>query len=800
LTSKPPTPPRVKTQQDQLQVRQTIPTGNGDAWLSMLDGLSSMEAHSGAQSIAYGAFAVNTNGLLHLGQWPGAERVLTQADDTWVGMYERRLADLAKQARRRGERQAGVFYTPAPVARYLVERSLGCYLEAQLVQVRLCPVAEQNDLITTIVKNVEALQILDPACGTGIFLLEALRCLTAFYHQLAVLVATLQEGKESLPLEREQVAAMLESQWVFHAMTRQLSGVDIDPLAVAIAQARVFQWGWQALCALGTRAIDDKVAFSAIDTAAFSARWACRNAIADASITLQSHSDDFQAARWDFILGNPPYVSQVRGQAERFQALLQLPGAATGASYHHPKMDLCDAFLAWSADNLKPGGQLAFVLPEYWSQRAAAAPIRKRLWMQGAICELRIFPDTPLFPEAPGHHSALLVWQRAINPNIADVASFDAKPEPTRHYLGHFAAVGDADHLCAEDLQSAAFYQHPVNDRLFYGSPPIIALLERLSGYPVLLKPDEICQGIILPQGRVHPDGRRTRGRHAKGRQSIHVEQQATEQGVFLLTEAEVVALDLNADEARLLKPYYAPHGFFAFSGFARENRQSASYSKADYQLVYGDAKARRLIYRDPDRYARLMAHLDRFAALNTSAFAPYGLHRPRQTMWFEDTSSENATSNNPPVRILGLRQTMQPCFAIVDEAAYVNEAFYILRPAENPAYVTALLNCELAHFWFYHQKRKGHQLQVDKDVLSYFPAPPNSASNDCENRLNRLAKQLAALSDQSSKQAPEATALHQHLLRELNATVYAAYGFTRQEVNLIVTWQASLTELLRKR
>ena len=689
-------------------------TKEGEAWQRMLEALPQDTT------------PMNSWGDdLHLVQWPGFQKVWAQPDDGWVFHYEQARAALARQERRQGRLQTGVFYTPPSIARYLIQRSLGRFLEAKLASIRAQGEAHRNVLVASALQEVQPIRLIDPACGTGIFLVEGLRSLASFYTNLAAL---LPDGGP------EQGAV-----WVLNAMTEQIYGIDMDELALAIAEARTLQWGLHFL-AREYPSFPLETILPHWKESRFLSHWACQDALGDTPSV-------FEANMWHFIVGNPPYISQVRGHGQRFQAL-----GKTETRYHHPKMDLCDAFLAWAVYHLEPDGQFAFVLPEYWSQRTAAAPIRERLWAEGSIQELRIFPDTPLFPEAPGHHSAFLVWERR-HLNASDKSLV---LDSTAIRQGYFSSKGDATNLQAEDLQTAGFYRHPRNGKLFYGEPDVIALLARLSGYASLLKAEEISQGLVMPQGRIRRDGRKVKGR--KGVQDGESGSLAEEEGVFLLTEEDVLQLHLNADEMALLKPYYAPQGFSAFTGW--KGTESATSPSPHYQLIYGDTDARAKFQADPRRYARLIAHLERFKEWNTSSFAPYGLHRARKTHWFE---GEN--------RILSLRQTMRPCFALLEIPAYVNEAFCVIHPAENPAYITALLNSDLAHFWFYHQKRKGHQLQVDKDVLLSFPAPPSISTE----QIDQLANITTHLSQQSDGSA-SFIAKQTRKTTELNILVSALY------------------------
>lgn len=631
-------------------------------------------------------------------QWPGFETLLSVNSEDWVGVYEKTQEKLAKRLRKQGQPQNGVFYTPPTIAAYLVERTLGLFLTEQFNLIRQAVLAQKPEQAESILQRVQALKILDPACGTGVFLAQALTLLRNFYHRI----------------QHEFPAFVLKGN-AFSVVQNQLYGLDLDPLSVAITEFRLAQ----QVCLWGDFTWEDFKTYQP-------GHFLCAD-------TLQKHSLSGQA--WDFILGNPPYVSEVRKQAGRFQAL-------QASEYYQAKMDLCDAFTGWSIDHLPPGSQLAYVLPEYWLHRASSAPVRDMFWTQGQFQEIWTFGEQVLFKNAPGHHTCLVVWQKQNRtPDIFGSQQAVLWGKPTNH----------SKLLHADDLKQSVILRNPQSGQYSLGNDLETALLARLCELPPLLGRQAIQQGIVLPQGRLKKTDWQ--------RLPLELQKQlAPDSGIFLLSESESEVLNLNADEIALLKPYYGPRNFLPFQGFPSPLPL--------HQLVYTDSETRKRMAQNPIQYPALRAHLDRFAAILTSAFKPYGLHRPRQAHWFEN-----------PQKILCPRQVMQPAFAVVPHPAYVNEGFYLIQSEEDEWYLTAILNSQLAWFWFYHQKRKGHRLQIDKDVLIQFPQPalmPKSLRDS----LIEIAKNLAQpqLVDPEKKQK----------LETLNRLVYQAYGLSNEETDLI--------------
>lgn len=133
-------------------------------------------------------------------------------------------------AGRRGD--TGTYYTPAPVVDRLVDRALACYVAGRTgvateTAERLAACDETAGLDAAqraaIARAIRDVRVLDPACGSGAFLLGALSRLTR-------LRSGLQRGDDDLDLRREIVG-------------RSLHGVDLQGDAALLCALRL----WLAL-------------------------------------------------------------------------------------------------------------------------------------------------------------------------------------------------------------------------------------------------------------------------------------------------------------------------------------------------------------------------------------------------------------------------------------------------------------------------------------------------------------------------------------------------------------------------
>ncbi len=602
------------------------------------------------------------------------EKLLAQIQATPAqsigGTYEALLTNAKKD---------GVYYTPDWIARYLTERTLGQTLETQFNALQKALSQKNTEQAAYILGQVQALHVVDPSCGCGIFLTAALKELHAFYRKAQALAPDL------FPCPPAR-----------YAFTYQLYGVDLDPVAVRLTQHQLH------LLTIELDQAPFPLHSKASNLCAGDALTPLQMHI-DAAPRLQAKAEQMSGAmtketgqetcmkepfswetafpevdQWDFVLGNPPYLTEVRKHADRFR---KLKTDSRIQQHYRAKMDLCDAFLALSTELLKPQGSLALVLPEYWLQRSSTQDLRRTIWQNGHIQELWISQEYKVFKQAPGLHSSLLVWQKA---------SQATNGNKSRH--SRFGYLSGPE-LSAQQLTPVLIQWDAPSGKLLYGPENQMALLEKLVKQPRRLPDTVIQQGIVFPQSRLKAnDSTKLTERPKPGT------------GIFVLSQAEREAIAWTPDEVALFRPYYGTAGFQASAGFTTD---------PDW-VIYTDRHAVQALQAHPENYPNIRHHLERFAPINTSAHAPYGLHRARQSHWFEGSP-----------RVYCLRQAQQPTFAVVREAAYVNEGFYILKPAGwNIDVLTTILNSYLAWFWLYHQKRKGHRLQVDKDILLHFPLP----------------------------------------------------------------------------
>jgi hypothetical protein len=159
--------------------------------------------------------------------------ILGNTYETYLGTkLVLRDREIESEARRDIRKAGGIFYTPPIIARYIVDNTLGCLLSELEQQYRVHAIEKAKEI-----------RVLDPACGSGSFLIYAYQVLANFYRRMnqqiegeqVKLLANVASPDmfKRLELLKQLPQPLLD--YPHHILQKQLYGVDIDPEAAEIA-------------------------------------------------------------------------------------------------------------------------------------------------------------------------------------------------------------------------------------------------------------------------------------------------------------------------------------------------------------------------------------------------------------------------------------------------------------------------------------------------------------------------------------------------------------------------------------
>jgi len=243
--------------------------------------------------------------------------------DVLGGVYEQYLGQLAKAppvpksklslseavARTAGadtkpfRKAHGVYYTPRWVVRFIVAETLGRFLAARRPD------------------EVRRVSVLDPACGSGSFLIESFRLLDEYW-------AALQPGSTQDQVRDRRSRILREN----------IFGIDLDPQAVEIAQLNLMLIAVDGRDLLPDLTRNIVVGNSLIERES-AAKWfdgAHESAVAWDHISPQADG------KFDVVVGNPPYIrAEGMDRAERDYFM--------GGAGFHPvgRFDIYSLFMGW---------------------------------------------------------------------------------------------------------------------------------------------------------------------------------------------------------------------------------------------------------------------------------------------------------------------------------------------------------------------------------------------------------------------------------------------------------------------
>ena len=253
---------------------------------------------------------------------------------------------IAKKQRRK---EHGIYYTPKFVTSYIVKETVGRFLEER----------SYNEILN--------IKILDPACGSGSFLIRAYDELLSYHAD--------KRGKPVAELGQWERRTILLG---------NIFGVDLDMQAIEIARLNLLLRSLAKRETLPSLADNIRRGNSLISGTEeelkkyFGDNWREKKAFN----WEQEFKDIMAQGGFDVVIGNPPWI-----ESKRMDSLDKSYYEASFRSMHG-QYDIFNGFVEKGLQLLKNGGILGFIMPSRFVMNPDYEPFREMLLMNTRIMDI----------------------------------------------------------------------------------------------------------------------------------------------------------------------------------------------------------------------------------------------------------------------------------------------------------------------------------------------------------------------------------------------------------------------------
>ena len=631
-------------------------------------------------------------------------------------------------------KQGGVFYTPEWVVRHIVNRALGGALRGGA--------------------PARKFRVLDPACGSGSFLLGAYEFLLEWHlakyaknpkpHLAAGRIVKDDRGEFRLSLaERREI------------LTANLWGVDKDEQAVEVAKLSLMLKCLEgenagsigAMRELGLRALPDLGRNIRAGNSVIAPDYH-HGLTPDGAEILRINAFDWprefpriirEEGGFDAVVGNPPYVRQeILGHGFKKYAEKRY-------AVYHGAADLFSYFIERGLSLLKPGGRFSHIVANKWMRAEYGRPLRK--FLRGReLLAIEDFGVQQVFPGATTYTCILTAGGGRPGANFraakmeklpAAGENFSRMAEERMHNVS-FASLGDSGWSLARADAAGLL------EKMRRGGVPLI---EFVGG--------EIYRGVVTGFNRA-----------------------------FVIGDAEREELiRRDPKSAELIRPFavgkdvkrYAPLPGGKWLIFARRGVNIADYPAIREHLE----RHRQKLRPRPE---------------NWSGEKKWPGRKPGRYKWFELQDPVQYHAVFSKAKIVYPNISREPNFTLDLDGILTNQKCFVI-PTDDKA-LLAILNSSLCLFFFKNvlPELRGGFHEPSLVHFKDFPVPPIRGGGK-DVKLRRELGDLAAAALRETKALGEDSDSHlrevrSRVLAEINAKiderVFMLYNLSKAEMKII--------------
>ncbi|KAB2908581.1 MAG: N-6 DNA methylase, partial [Dechloromonas sp.] len=272
----------------------------------------------------------------------------------------------------------GVYYTPRYITDYIVEQTVGRLLEGKTP------------------KQTEKLKTLDPACGSGSFLLRAYE--RVMEHHLRWFTANPDKRRKEDCYVDAAGNVRLTTALKRRILENNIHGVDIDAQAVEVTQLSLYLKMLEGENRESLRAQTELFKQEALlppldgNIKCFNSLIASDFSLDPAELVRVNAGDwDVQFAEimksggFDAVIGNPPYGATFDESCKKYIT-------ERYKSYRY-KFDSYIYFIEKGIDLARRGGRVSYITPELWLKLESSEPLRHFVFGSGTLETVRIYGE-----------------------------------------------------------------------------------------------------------------------------------------------------------------------------------------------------------------------------------------------------------------------------------------------------------------------------------------------------------------------------------------------------------------------